>query len=215
MLHPCSVVSVVGRDLHKATPLLASAVDAIGTDIPVHMVCQSAGGVSWSFVTSPEHSGALCNRLHRSLLHSPKVGSQRHTRTSGSQQHDALIAWCVVCACSLRMPRAPVPATRNWTPQLCPPTWLTWCPTGYCCVATISSTRLLPQRMACRVLQRCHPRRLPQPLLQQGVPVVARERELGQGQGPVASQPRHHRQRRHLRQSQRPLGEGSGGLRAA
>ena len=77
IVHPCAVVSIVGRRIRAALPELGGAF-AVFQDRPVHLVSNSSEDLNLSFVVDEGDGAVLVERLHRRLFapddHDPRFG---------------------------------------------------------------------------------------------------------------------------------------------
>jgi diaminopimelate decarboxylase/aspartate kinase len=67
VVHPCGVVSVVGRRIRAVLPELGSVLDVFH-ERPVHLVSNSSEDLDLSFVVDEEHTRSLVTRLHERLF---------------------------------------------------------------------------------------------------------------------------------------------------
>ncbi len=67
VVHPCGVVSVVGRRIRAALHELGAAMEVF-QERPVHLVSDSADDLNLSFVVDEDHAPALVARLHERLF---------------------------------------------------------------------------------------------------------------------------------------------------
>jgi len=67
VLHPCAVVSIVGRRIRSVLPELGPALGAF-RELPVHLVSDSSEDLNLSFVVDEKDAQALAARLHGHLF---------------------------------------------------------------------------------------------------------------------------------------------------
>jgi diaminopimelate decarboxylase/aspartate kinase len=67
VLHPCAVVSIVGRRIRSVLPELGPALGAF-RELPVHLVSDSSEDLNLSFVVDENDAQALAARLHGHLF---------------------------------------------------------------------------------------------------------------------------------------------------
>lgn len=71
-IHPCSVVSLIGRDLRSMLPDLAPALEVLDEQ-RVHLLSQSASDLDFAFVIDQPHTDRLVQRLHAAFFdHQPE-----------------------------------------------------------------------------------------------------------------------------------------------
>ncbi len=92
VVHPCGVVSVVGRRIRAALHELGPAMEVF-QERPVHLVSDSSEDLNLSFVVDEEHAAALTVRLHERLFPvqggDPRLGSTWEM-LEGKVRHRAL-----------------------------------------------------------------------------------------------------------------------------
>ncbi len=88
VVHPCAVVSIVGRRIRSVLPELGGALAAFA-EKPVHLVSDSSEDLNLSFVVDEEDGAVLVQRLHQKLMldreENPRLGpTWEELRAEGS-----------------------------------------------------------------------------------------------------------------------------------
>ena len=96
VVHPCGVVSVVGRRIRAALPELGPALEVF-QERPVLLVSDSSEDLNLSFVVDQEHAAALTVRLHERLFPAqggdPRLGPTWEVLEGKSRRTVAGAAW--------------------------------------------------------------------------------------------------------------------------
>ncbi len=95
VIHPCAVVSIVGRRIRATLGEIAPALTAF-QERPVHLISNSAEDLNLSFVVDEDEGGPLVQRLHDLLFSGrgddPRLGPTWE-RLRGAPAPDAASAW--------------------------------------------------------------------------------------------------------------------------
>ena len=86
VIHPCGVVSVVGRRIRAVLPALGAAMEVF-SERPVHLVSDSSEDLNLSFVVEEDQASTLVGRLHERLF-SAQEENPRFGPTWESLVHD-------------------------------------------------------------------------------------------------------------------------------